>query len=229
MAYTPYYSSLVLLVFFLTGLAIFLGGVVAATAVLLRRFELARVVTLGALALATLYGVTLLAVSLLSSEQVLAQGEKKYFCEVDCHLAYSVEEVEATPVLGSAQAGGTFYIVTVKTWFDETTVSDGRGGRPLEPNFRSVAIRDAQGRDFRPSYEGQRALDRMEEHNQTFMHPVRPGESFLTRVVFDLPADVSQPRLSLITAKPETLFIIGHESSLFHKKITFHLEPSLVQ
>jgi len=36
------------------------------------------------------YGLLLAAFSLISSEQTLPRGEEKHFCELDCHIAYSV-------------------------------------------------------------------------------------------------------------------------------------------
>ena len=50
---------------------------------------------------AGLYAALLLVVSLLSHERVLAPGEQKYFCEVDCHVAYSVVGIATTKTLGS--------------------------------------------------------------------------------------------------------------------------------
>ncbi len=50
----------------------------------------------GAVALALLSGylLILLGVSQTSHEKLLALGERKYFCEIDCHIAYSVSGVK---------------------------------------------------------------------------------------------------------------------------------------
>ena len=47
------------------------------------------------------YVVLLLGASLASLELVLDLGEPKYFCEIDCHIAYSVEYVTTTKALRS--------------------------------------------------------------------------------------------------------------------------------
>jgi hypothetical protein len=50
--------------------------------------------TLAGLILLGGYGTALLAASAISREWSLPPGEEKYFCEIDCHLAYSVAGVE---------------------------------------------------------------------------------------------------------------------------------------
>ncbi len=39
---------------------------------------------------------------------------------------------------GRGAGPGTFYAVTVRTWFDERTISSGRGNAPLRPHPREV-------------------------------------------------------------------------------------------
>jgi hypothetical protein len=52
------------------------------------------------IALFCAYVLVLLGVSLTSHEKLLTPGERKYFCEIDCHIAYSVVSVEETSALG---------------------------------------------------------------------------------------------------------------------------------
>src|SRR5260370_42683493 len=54
------------------------------------------------LALASGYALGVVGVSLTSHENVLALVEHKYFCEIDCHIAYSSTGVEETSALGDA-------------------------------------------------------------------------------------------------------------------------------
>jgi hypothetical protein len=79
------------------------------------------------------YVAAILGVALTSKQKIIALGGEKHICEIDCHIAYSVLGVERAPVLGSgaaqARAEGEFYVVTVRTRFDETTVSS---QRPLD-------------------------------------------------------------------------------------------------
>ncbi|MFQ5723812.1 MAG: hypothetical protein ACE5G6_04910, partial [Terriglobia bacterium] len=127
MAFTPPLSPLVFLAFLGTAAALFLAGAAVVVLLLRRRFELARKVLWGGLLWAGLYIVVLLGFSFLSREKTLAAGEWKYFCEVDCHLAYSLVDVTTSKTLGEppnqVTAQGTFYVVNVKMWFDEKTIS----------------------------------------------------------------------------------------------------------
>ena len=53
--------------------------------------------------------------------------------------------------------------------------------------------------------------------------PLRPGESYTTTVVFDLPPDVKNPTLLINEGEWITQLVIGHENSLLHQKTKFQL------
>ncbi|HKP47221.1 MAG TPA: hypothetical protein VJT50_11520 [Pyrinomonadaceae bacterium] len=169
----------------------------------------------------------MLVFSLASSERVLARGQEKHFCEIDCHLAYSIVESKTTKVLGpplnQISANGLFRVVTIKTRFDENTISATRGSSPLYPNSRVLVIVDAAGREYFPAAEANRLLASWDQAGSPFTTPLRPGESYLTTVVFDLPADISNPTLLIHEGEPETRYVIGHENSLLHKKTRFQI------
>jgi hypothetical protein len=176
-----------------------------------------------------LYLALLLVFSVMSREKALALGEEKHFCEIDCHLAYSVTNIRKTKTLGDtpdeAIARGIFYVVTIRTRFDETTISRTRGDGLLWPNSRVVTILDEEGNGYGPSTVGQRALDGSVEGSGTpLTEPLRPGEAYTTELVFDLPAKIRNPELLMREGELVTHFIIGHENSLWHKKTTFRLE-----
>lgn len=202
-------------------------GLVALHALVVRRFGRARVAlaVLGCV-LVVYFGLTLV-FSLASDERVLARGEEKYFCEVDCHLAYSVTNVSRAKAIGegpgAVSARGEFYVVTVRTRFDETTISPRRGDAPLYPNPRSLSVRDEQGRVYAPSAEGERALASFGGTGTPIDTPLRPGEAYTTRLVFDLEPDARSPALLINESDLPTRFIIGHENSLLHKKTEFQL------
>jgi hypothetical protein len=187
-------------------------------------------VGLAGLAVLGLYLVLLVAFSFMSREKALAFGEEKHFCEIDCHLAYSVTNVRETKTLQSpadeATAEGIFYVVTIKTRFDETTISRTRGNGLLWPNSRIVTILDEEGNSYSPSTEGQRALDGSQPGGGStpLDTPLRPGESYMTDLVFDLPAGIKNPELLMREGEFITHFIIGHENSFWHKKTKFRLE-----
>jgi hypothetical protein len=202
-------------------------GLVAMHALVVRRYGRARVSLVMLACVSALYFGGLLAFSFASGGRVLARGEEKHFCEVDCHLAYSVVGVRRAKTLGegSAQvtARGEFLVVTLKTRFDETTISPARGDGELYPNPRSVTVYDADGRAYAPSDEGTRALTASGASGTPIETPLRPGESYTTELVFDLPADARNTRLLVNESDLPTRFIIGHENSPLHKKTEFKL------
>ena len=198
-------------------------GLVAMHALVVRRFGRARVTLLMLGAVLAVYFGFMLIFSLMSGEKVLARGEEKHFCEIDCHLAYSVVGVRREKKLGDATAKGEFMIATVRTRFDETTTSASRGNGLLYPNPRSVTARDEQGRTYYVSEEGRRALAASGNAGTPLETPLRPGESYSTELVFDLPPDVRSPVLLINESDLPTRFIIGHENSPLHKKTEFRL------
>ena len=155
---------------------------------------------------AGLYALLLLGASLFSRSRVLAPGEEKHICEIDCHLAYSVTGTKSEP-RPDARVRET---VTVKVRFDEGTISARRSRTaPLTPNSRYVALVDVQGHEYPGSTDGLRRA-------------LIPGESYTIDIVFEVPA-APDLRLVLRTNDAETTLIIGHENSLWHGKTTFAL------
>jgi hypothetical protein len=230
--FEPNYSHLVVLLFLLTGFVGFVGTVLMFAALLTRRWEPARRIFIALAAMSCVYGATVLAFSLASHERVLRAGERKYFCEVDCHLAYSVTTVQTAKTLGSGEkqttAAGTFYVVTLRTYFDEGTTSANRGNGLLYPNLRMIRIVDEQGRQISASLEGMRVLDAPAAKLVPLDQSLRPGDSYETTFVFDLPNDAKGPRLWLTDPLPVNWLLIGHENSFLHKKVYFGLEAGKV-
>src|SRR6478609_1361127 len=99
-----------------TGLVMLLLSVVLLYLVATRKFSQSRLVVVALLVIAAGYFAGMLIFSLASNDEVLARGQEKHFCELDCHLAYSVTNVVQTKTLGLAadaiSANGTFYLVT---------------------------------------------------------------------------------------------------------------------
>jgi hypothetical protein len=214
---------------FLGGCAVLLIiSLVAAHALFTRRggrFRLALVLGFGWL---MIYLGLMLVFSFASREKALARGEEKHFCEIDCHLAYTVTDVLRTKTIGTspglAMANGLFYVVTVRTRFDEKTISPKRGDSPLKPNSRVVTVLDARGRSYNPSPEAARALAPAQQGSTPIQTPLRPGESYSTTFVFDLPENIENPSLLINEGELVTRFVIGHENSPLHKKVLFRLE-----
>jgi hypothetical protein len=191
---------------------------------------LARKLALVGLVLLAGYGVVLITASATSHEWSLAPGEEKYFCEIDCHLAYSVagvDQMKTVPGANQQRANGTFYIVNVRTRFDEHTISPQRGNGPLFPSPREVKLVDDQGREYAIASEAQSSLENSLGSQWTPMtQALRPGESYQTPLVFDIPAGGAGLKL-LITSPTEPSWLsrvlIGDEGSILHKKVYLRL------
>lgn len=210
------------------GFSLLILGVAFFYALFTGKVEFRRRVQQFTLAGVGLYFGIMLVFSLASQRKLLALGEEKYFCEIDCHLAYSVTDVLKTKILGdpsSSIKARTFYVVTIKVRFDETTISRNRGNGPLWPNPRVVCILDDQGRKYDLSAEGQRALELTQKNYTPLTASLRPGESYLTQLVFDLPGEFKNPVLLMREGIWVSHFITGSENSLLHHKTAFQLEP----
>jgi hypothetical protein len=208
------------LLFLVAALAL-VGSLVA------RKFRFAKFVLISILVVAGIYLGAMLAFSLAGREKVLARGEEKHFCEIDCHLAYSITNVRQTKTLGAvpnqSTAPGVYTIVTIKTRFDETTIAPWRGNGLLYPNSRVVTLEDDRGNKHAPANVIQLAPDASQTNVRPLTDPLRPGESYTTEIVFDLPADVKSATLLINEGDFVTHFIIGHENSPLHKKTRFQL------
>jgi len=159
---------------------------------------------------AFIYFGLLLGFSASSHDTVLARGQEKYFCEIDCHLAYSVVEVkrkEEGPIID--------YVITLRTRFDETTTSPNRPkGAPLTPSPRELRLIDNLGHEY-PAISTART---------SLMTPLTPASSYTTEVEFKVARNARDLRLLLETVPgwPDN-FVIGDENSLGHKKTYFAL------
>ncbi len=164
-------------------------------------------------ALAAGYAAALLVVGAGSEEEVLPVGRAKVFCEIDCHLAYTVRPARAEPL-----ADGTRYTIVVRTLFDVETIAARRDDRALFPNPRRVRLVDATGQEWSAAARAGTPIDT----------PLRPGESYESTFVFDVPEGVRATRLAITEATPVTRLLIGHENSPLHRKTLLALDSALV-
>ena len=98
-----------------TGFLIFVVGIVLVQSLIVRKRRRAKFALVAISAILALYACAILIFSFASHNKLLARGEEKHFCELDCHLAYSIVSVTQAP-LPNNQTIPT--IVTVKTRFD---------------------------------------------------------------------------------------------------------------
>ncbi|MGI9165738.1 MAG: hypothetical protein ACR2G5_05035 [Pyrinomonadaceae bacterium] len=204
-----------------------IAGLIFAYTIFARKFLGTIAVLLAGAVIVTVYLGLMLLMSFTSGERVLARGQEKHFCEIDCHLAYSIVDVRQTKTLGNPpnqfSASGLFHVIQIKTRFDEDTIGRNRRSGPLKPNSRVATVIDDQGREYAPSQDGQRVLSQSEGIGTPLTTPLRPGESYTTSLVFDLPAGVNNPTLLINEGETVTHLVIGHENSLLHKKTRFQL------
>jgi hypothetical protein len=114
----------------------------------------------------------------------------------------------------------------VKTWFDGSTISARRGNGPLTPNPRKVVLVDDIGRSFSLSVESQAVLVCYGSISTPLTQALRPGESYTSDFLFDVPKDARGLRLLIAEDDPESRLVIGHENSLLHKKIYFAVDSA---
>ncbi len=178
-------------------------------------------------ALCGCYLLLLVGFSLASHDRTLAPGQEKYFCEMDCHLAYSVVGAEYLPTVGAAPSvaprQGIFLRVTVRTRFDEATISPQRPrDAPLVRMPRTLLLVDEEGRRYPVSAEGERVLERLGQAGTPMWHALVPGQSYTTEFLFDVPGRIRSPRLLVTSpAVPEWMgrLMIGGEDSFLHAKV----------
>ena len=161
------------------------------------------------------YAVLLASVSFFSVEKTLNLNEPKAFCGfyLDCHIHAAVTDVRKTKTFGNKTADGEFYVVRVKIFSDARRAELGLHA----PEFEVV---DAVGRRFK-------RLADLENPEPSWDTKVPAGGSFEKEAVFDLPENVSNPRLDVSEGigadKVFEMFLIGDEDSLGHKRALFKL------
>jgi len=228
MVFVPPYAPFVALAFLGTGFLILVGSATALFGLLAKRRALAVGGAAGAATVALLYGAAWLVASLASPERILHAGERKYFCEIDCHLAYSVEHVERAASLGAGApkpSKGEFVIVTLKTWFDPSTISPRRPlDAPLWPNARNVRLADAAGVHYPPLPGATAALAQAGRPSTPLTEPLIPGQSYTTLLVFDVPRNAGALKLYVGNLSSDGAFLIGHEASPLAKKSWFAVD-----
>lgn len=194
-----------------TAFLIFVAAIGLIQSLIVRKLRRGKILMLAMVAIVALYGSALVAFSFASHNNLLPRGQEKHFCELDCHLAYSI--VNVTPAAVASPEGNQSVTVTIKTRFDEMTIASSRGNGLLYPNPRKLTLYDDRGSLYTPQ----------SQRGTPLTTPLRPGESYTTDVLFNLPSGVKPAKLLLNESDWITHVVIGHENSPFHKKTEFQL------
>jgi hypothetical protein len=228
MAQMPHFAHLMFLLLMGSELAVTVGLLIALGAAIARRKFIALLSGGAAVGVALGYACLLFGVGWISGEKTLAPGQWKYFCEADCHIAYSIESVQPEDAASTAQsgspAGDVRIAVRLKTWFDQNTIASFRGNGTLTPEPRRVVLIDGNGAQYSPLPAAGSASSTPPSTQMT--QPLRPGESYTTRLVFQVPREATGFRLLITDVAPVSRFVIDHENSPFHGKIFLRLPES---
>jgi len=228
--FTPSIAPISLLAFLGTGFVLVICVLIALYAALRRSKILLAIAGTDGIVVDAAYLGILLGFSLFSREVDLPIGAKKYFCEIDCHISYSVARVWMPKSVGGETeqitSKGQFVVVELRTWFDPSTISPRRGDGPLTPNDRVAVLRDAQGRVFEVSPRANEVLAAQEIRSTPLTTALRPGESYISYLVFEVPEDTKEPKLWVRSGDEVNALLWGDERSPMHQKVLFLLSPA---
>jgi hypothetical protein len=209
--------TIAVMAFLGTGFILVVVTIVLAQSLIVRKEGRARVLLVVMLDVGLAYFAAMIIFSVLSRDQLLARGQEKHFCELDCHLAYSIANVSQVQTLGEgdsqARALGQFTVITIKTRFDETTIGPRRGNGLLFPNGRLFTLVDDRGNRYLPAAQT----------GTPVTTPLRPGETYTSELAFDLPTNAKPAVLLLNESGWETRLLIGHENSWLHGQTKFQI------
>lgn len=167
------------------------------------------------------YTLLLLVSSIFSEEKTLSFNQPKEFCGFyfDCHMHAAVTGVRKTKTLGDRTANGDFYIVKVNVSSDAKQAT-------LGLITVDAHVVDDQNREFKRDVQAETQLG----EQPPFDRKILPVESFEKEIVFDLSADIKNPRLDIregygIDHIIEAV-LVGDEDSILHKRNYFKLETN---
>jgi hypothetical protein len=163
------------------------------------------------------------AFSYTSFDRIVARGDKKFYCGMDCHIAYSVRNVERVKTIGGTNASREFYLITLRSHFDQRTLAPWRGGSPLRPCPPALTLIDGSGHWYLISVAGQKAWAAAQEAQHSLSDGLRPGEAYETTWVLDVAADSQNLRMFAGWNGFPACGLMGNEASPGHKKTYFAL------
>ena len=170
------------------------------------------------------YAVLLGVFAVFSGDVTVPIGAEKYFCDVDCHTAYSVLGVEKVADLGVAHTQGQFLVVSLRTRFDAGTIGPRRGNALLYPNPKVIEVVDAAGQHWALDPALQQRLAAARGAQTPLEQALGPGEAYVTQLAFDVSRASGRPRLLVTEADWFARLLLGHETAPWHGKTYMALE-----
>ncbi len=189
--------------------------------------ERSRHAAVGAAGAGVAYLLLLGGASLTSRDVILPPGSEKYFCELDCHLAY---EVLSAGAVAPAPDSGNLWEVVVRTRFDETTISPSRPRDGLlTPSPRRIRLRTADGILVPPLTAAEVSTVGIRDTSVPLDRPLIPGASYRTSFWFRMPLGSRPEALLLEDDMAISRVLIGHERSPLHAKVLLALPAGLAR
>ncbi|HZD31268.1 MAG TPA: hypothetical protein VE779_06380 [Candidatus Angelobacter sp.] len=158
-----------------------------------------------------------------SFDRTVGRGDEKFFCALDCHIAYSVQGVERMKSIGDVTSQGEFVVVVLRSHFDERTIAPWRGNAPHSPHPPNLELVDGAGHRYSVAAAGQQAWENAKANSHSLTDPLRPGESFESVWVFDVPEKAKGIRFFAGWHDFPSYLLIGDEDSPGHAKTYFAL------
>jgi hypothetical protein len=176
------------------------------------------------------YTALLLVVSATSHESTLARGEVKWFCGfyLDCHLGLSVDGTDIAKSImspsGPVTASGMFHVVRLR--LHNSARNPVINMTLYEPIAKVV---DAVGNQYPRATAAERALGSASTSAKPLPRETRvTHEPAYATLVFDLPADVRDPRLLVtdgwVIDRALEFVLINDENSIFHSRTLLALD-----
>jgi hypothetical protein len=195
-------------------------GIGLIASLLTHHFRAAGRIGLLMLAWAGGYLVILLFASFTSRTILLDLGQEHCFDE----MCYSVLGAYTSKTLGMRPnqmvAQGNFYILTVQ-------LRNAARRQPQKPSQPELWVLDNQRRKYTQAVSAADgnglAANQPVVFTELWNRQLQPGETQSFILAFDLPADISDPRLVITEGSGPGALIIGDENSFFHAKTEFRL------
>jgi len=184
MEFMPEHAPLTVVAFLGTAAFLAVASAAALVAFWMRKKWIGIAATLLAFLFTCGYALVLVGVSLTSHEKTLAPGENKYFCEMDCHIAYSVvdfEEAKALAMNHSRLCRRALRDCSIEDLVRSGHYLQASRRRYLNPKSTACCLVDEAGISSAIT-SGAGSPGQVARRYAPLSQPLRPGESYVTEL-----------------------------------------------